>query len=348
VSLSRHQVEVIAEASYAAGSESGAEGAAHLLGLMKRATHHDAAGVLSWDALRGHHHVLANDGYEERLLAYDLGEAFASSSIFDRLHEAKIPLRIDDAPYDFRSTQIFCEVLQPAGYDDGLTICLFLSDGRYVGMLHLSAERTSAFSDDICEMLRVLSPMLARVSDLRHRPLEVLAPDFCAQIVSDGQVVELTGRTISPVLASDPRLKTVAESFLTSKLATARGLWRDDRVGWREVVLLRVPDPLPFRSPVVVAADRPRELPYGLSSREIDVLTAVAGGANNQQIASSLFIARRTVATHMEHILSKMACETRAAVASLAVREGLVRLDLPESVPFKIGKLADSPRGLIK
>lgn len=56
----------------------------------------------------------------------------------------------------------------------------------------------------------------------------------------------------------------------------------------------------------------------GLSARESEVLFWVAQGKTNPEIALILGIARRTVATHVEHILAKLSVENRGAAARCA------------------------------
>lgn len=59
-------------------------------------------------------------------------------------------------------------------------------------------------------------------------------------------------------------------------------------------------------------------LRLGLSHREAEVLYWIAQGKTNPEIAVILGIARRTVATHVEHILAKLAVENRCAAARCA------------------------------
>lgn len=59
-------------------------------------------------------------------------------------------------------------------------------------------------------------------------------------------------------------------------------------------------------------------LRLGLSNRESQVLYWIAQGKTNPEIAVILGIARRTVATHVEHILAKLAVENRGAAARCA------------------------------
>jgi DNA-binding CsgD family transcriptional regulator len=60
-----------------------------------------------------------------------------------------------------------------------------------------------------------------------------------------------------------------------------------------------------------------------LSAREAEVLRFVARGMSNSEIAERLVLARRTVATHVEHILHKLGARNRIEASVLALRLGL-------------------------
>ncbi len=64
--------------------------------------------------------------------------------------------------------------------------------------------------------------------------------------------------------------------------------------------------------------------PFGLSSRELEVLRLVAEGRTDQVIADTLSISYRTATTHVTRILIKLGVDSRTAAASTAVREGIV------------------------
>ncbi|MEU9503012.1 LuxR C-terminal-related transcriptional regulator [Streptomyces sp. NPDC048196] len=74
------------------------------------------------------------------------------------------------------------------------------------------------------------------------------------------------------------------------------------------------------------AAD-PRRLdprrPGGLSPRELQVLAELTTGRTNREIAERLYITPRTVATHIEHILTKLDVPNRAAAAARAATWGI-------------------------
>jgi DNA-binding CsgD family transcriptional regulator len=64
--------------------------------------------------------------------------------------------------------------------------------------------------------------------------------------------------------------------------------------------------------------------PGRLSARERELVTLVAQGATDAQIADRLYISIRTVRTHMDRIRDKTGARRRADLTRLALAEGLV------------------------
>src|SRR5437773_10328878 len=61
-----------------------------------------------------------------------------------------------------------------------------------------------------------------------------------------------------------------------------------------------------------------------LSARERELVTLVAQGRTDAQIAGQLFISVRTVRTHLDRIRDKSGCRRRADLTRLALQEGII------------------------
>ena len=71
--------------------------------------------------------------------------------------------------------------------------------------------------------------------------------------------------------------------------------------------------------------DRMRAPATSLSGRESEVLTLVADGLSNEQIAEQLFVSQATIKSHLVHIFAKLDADSRTAAVASAVRRGLIR-----------------------
>jgi len=63
----------------------------------------------------------------------------------------------------------------------------------------------------------------------------------------------------------------------------------------------------------------------GLTDREQEILTYLAEGANNEEIATSLVISPKTVARHRENIMRKLNLHSRAELVRYAIRKGIIK-----------------------
>jgi DNA-binding CsgD family transcriptional regulator len=61
-------------------------------------------------------------------------------------------------------------------------------------------------------------------------------------------------------------------------------------------------------------------LPFGLTPRELQVLTLIAEGATNRQIGNALFMAEKTASVHVSRILTKLGVRSRTQAAAMAHR----------------------------
>jgi predicted ATPase/DNA-binding CsgD family transcriptional regulator len=121
-----------------------------------------------------------------------------------------------------------------------------------------------------------------------------------------------------------------AGPLLQQELRKARQAARPDRaraaedrgaaMGWAtaaEYALLLTENPGPPQATSAPALGR-------LSAREQELVTLVAKGRTDAQIAAELFISVRTVSSHLDRIRDKTGCRRRADLTRLALTAGLV------------------------
>jgi HD-GYP domain-containing protein (c-di-GMP phosphodiesterase class II) len=74
-----------------------------------------------------------------------------------------------------------------------------------------------------------------------------------------------------------------------------------------------------------------RAWPGGLTAREVEVLTMLARGHPNREIARKLVVAPKTVSHHIEHIYTKLGISSRAAATLFATQHGLLGAFMADS-----------------
>jgi len=100
-----------------------------------------------------------------------------------------------------------------------------------------------------------------------------------------------------------------------------------------EPATVGVPAPLTtLASAAPMAAGRPATITTGdrvvtqvLTARELEILTAIASGRTNAQIASDFFLSTKTVMHHSVSIYRKLEVRGRAEAVALAYRSGLLQ-----------------------
>ena len=224
---------------------------------------------------------------------------------------------------DARSTDCpFSERLWwPGGKHDGFGVPLIARDGRPLGLLILLTDTTVHSSDDGCQIIDKVAPMIAAAIDpiTSVTGLAGLVADAQASAVvgPHGVIHPLPGSPQHPLLTTGSEVVTIASERLRTHRSPSAFLYPypgeqpDDYLRVTVIACSTVP-PSPFDELLIVSP--PGDL-HGLTRRELEVLGLVIDGSTNRQIANTLFVTQRTVAAHLEHIRSKLGVPTRTAAA---------------------------------
>ncbi|WP_432522329.1 response regulator transcription factor [Kineococcus sp. SYSU DK006] len=310
-----------AEASRAAGRIAAACSATgpartraeHALAELHALVPYTGASLARWNGTR--HVLVAQAGYQAQTLADLNGPVYLRDPMWHVTSARRVPTRWQDLPFPAERSPLYRESLRPHGYREGMTAPFFRPDGGYAGMLTLNTDSAAHPDDPAVEVLRLVSPRWTTVlagsgdeppADPEHQPLRIA-------VSNAGDCTALRAAQVpDELLEAARRLRDRAGGF-----AWVPG----HRLPWR----LRGE---PSSSPGIASVVRcePAPVPGGLSRREVEVLTGLASGASNEEIARDLHASRRTVSTHVEHVLAKLGVRSRTEAAVLALREGVLAL----------------------
>jgi len=124
-------------------------------------------------------------------------------------------------------------------------------------------------------------------------------------------------------------------SALVAILFSAFGIWLGLRItrsreALRETVVVKevlVPAeaPAPFvASPVAFAPNTDRQQTLGITARELEILTLIARGLSNREIATQLFVSENTVKTHCSRTFDKLGAARRTQAVQRGKELGLL------------------------
>jgi DNA-binding CsgD family transcriptional regulator len=84
----------------------------------------------------------------------------------------------------------------------------------------------------------------------------------------------------------------------------------------KEVVVVRAAQPF--------ALDAARLDALGITPREYEILTLIAAGLSNREIAAQLFVSENTVKTHSSRLFDKLNARRRTQAVQIAKEAGLI------------------------
>lgn len=217
----------------------------------------------------------------------------------------------------------------PGGDSVAWTIALVASDRRRVGLLALTFRDDRSPTAQHRLLLRQLSPVIAGAIDPMQTLLGIAGlverPIAGSLIRRDGTTEPFPGlEAAGPLCLREPRLMTLADAALAAGRLHSSFIWPKGPPGRGQVrtTVLACPHDGPPSVRGMVLLSPPGHL-HGLTARELEIMGLVVYGYSNKEMSETLFLSRRTVATHMEHILEKLDVATRTLAAVRADREGL-------------------------
>ncbi|MFC0316115.1 response regulator transcription factor [Gordonia phosphorivorans] len=227
--------------------------------------------------------------------------------------------------FDYSRSASVHDWFRPAGFSGGSTSRLRVR-GRGIGELHLSTDDPRWPPPRTLAVIGRMAPLVAAIlGDLivPQRLLDSEPPGTCGTIVIGDGTVALPGRRPCEVLK---KRKDVVESL--RRIAAREVGSMGSRYRWFDGADWQVVIAVPLASGLLVM-HRAELLPLGLTARQLEVMTLVAGGATNQRAAKRLGVTPATVSRHLEHIMDKLGVDNRVALSRIVHEEGL-RLLLPD------------------
>ena len=101
------------------------------------------------------------------------------------------------------------------------------------------------------------------------------------------------------------------------------GIWLGLKLTKKEEVVVVREVPVFTSGPFVLNEMKLDEL--GITKRELEILTLIASGMSNREIAEQLFVSENTVKTHSSRLFDKLNAKRRTQAVQVAKEFGLIR-----------------------
>jgi DNA-binding CsgD family transcriptional regulator len=281
--------------------------------------------------------TVGSTGLDETVLDYLDGPAVADEIELTGLTRDGPPVSVADLPRAVEELPTWAECLTPAGFREGLAVALFEPGGLHVGFLGLLTSSREPPAPALRHRLGRVSPMIARgLSPMRSLLISariVHGATAAAVLLRDGTTCTLPGFEEDALLVTGSPVVEIARGALVAGQVYRSFLWPapDGQAAAAHVrltVLGAAEVPALVMGTVLVTPDVDCR---GLTPRELEVLGLLVEGCSNQQIARRLTVTPRTVAAHVEHLLTKLEAPTRTLAAVRAEREGCYVPPVPDT-----------------
>jgi DNA-binding CsgD family transcriptional regulator len=237
---------------------------------------------------------------------------------------------VRDLPVPAERVRGWVEYLRPAGFREGLAVGLFTPEGRHLGILGLNTDTDRHPTEAARDLIGTMAPTIAKAVDPTRSLAEmarIIGPARAGILLTRAaNTLPLAGLPGHPLLDVGSTVLAVATRQLRAGGGYGSFLCPDtapDAVHTHvRITMLACPPDVPQYVIAAVLLSPPGDL-HGLTDRELAILGLLVEGWPNRRIAAALFVAQRTVAAHIEHILPKLGAATRTLAAVRALRFGL-------------------------
>jgi NarL family two-component system response regulator LiaR len=100
------------------------------------------------------------------------------------------------------------------------------------------------------------------------------------------------------------------------------GIWLGLKLTRKEEVVVVREVPVP--APINFAFNQRKQEELGITKRELEILSLIASGLSNREIAEKLFVSENTVKTHSSRLFDKMNVKRRTQAVQIGKEFGLI------------------------
>jgi DNA-binding CsgD family transcriptional regulator len=273
---------------------------------------------------------VASRGYDKAVSEFMVSPANTEEMELLGFTRHRAAVRVRDLPVPAERVRGWVEYLRPAGFREGLAVGLFTPEGRHLGILGLNTDTDRHPTEAARDLIGAMAPTIAKAVDPTRSlagMARIINPAGAGILLTRaGNTLPLSGLPGHPLLDVGSTVLAVA----TRQLPTSGGYGsflcpdaaQDAVTSHVRITVLACPPEAPQYLTAVVLLSPPGDL-HGLTDRELEILGLLVEGWPNRRIGAALFIAQRTVAAHVEHILPKLGAPTRTLAAVRALRLGL-------------------------